>query len=59
MHTPLLTGAAVHAPEVVIQLQNNLGRYLARTTKVVILLVPPNVTMCKVYRKVYRQVTLL
>ena len=39
----------MHAPEVVIQLQNDLGRYLARTTQVVIWLVPPFVTMCKVY----------
>ena len=45
----------MHAPEVVIQLQNDLGRYLARTTWVVISLVPPYVTMCKVYC----QVTLL
>ena len=42
----------MHAPEVVIQLQNDLGRYLARTTKVVISLVPPYVTMCKVYCQV-------
>ena len=39
----------MHAPEVVIQLQNDLGRYLARTTLVVISLVPPYITMCKVY----------
>ena len=42
----------MHAPEVVIQLQNDLGRYLARTTQVVISLVPPYVTMCKVYCRV-------
>ena len=42
----------MHAPEVVIQLQNDLGRYLARTTKVVISLVPPYVKMCKVYCQV-------
>ena len=45
----------MQAQEVVIQLQNDLGRYLARTTLVVISLVPPYVTMCKVYC----QVTLL
>ena len=43
------TNTIMHAPEVVIQLQNDLGRYLARTTLVVVSLVPPYVTMCKVY----------
>ena len=42
----------MHAPEVVIQLQNDLGRYLARTTLVVIWLVPPYVRMCKVHCRV-------
>ena len=42
----------MHVPEVIIQLQNDLGRYLARTTLAVIWLVPPYVRLCKVYCRV-------